>query len=314
MNAADISDRLADRIRELVLGLLPNGRRDGREWRAGSVKGEAGSSLAVHLSGPKSGIWHDFATDESGDALDLVAAVLCYSTREALTWSRRWLGLESGILALPPRHSTQKPEPEPDPDRWRHPWQAARPIAGTSAETYLAVRRLRFDDPAGRALRFAGRRARKSPSHELEYHPALLCALSNARSGEQCGIINIYLKPDGSDRLRDSKGKTVTGRGAGVVRVVMLSYFDEPTIGLVLCEGIETGIALFQREMRPIWACGGTGTLAKFPVLGGIEALTIAADADVPGQRAADQLAERWRDFGREVLTIVPPVGDWADA
>jgi hypothetical protein len=161
-------------------------------------------------------------------------------------------------------------------------------------------------------LRFAARRGRKSLEDKIEHHSALLAALSDARSGDQCGIINIYLKPDGSDRLRDKKGKTVTGRAGGAV--VMLSAFDESTIGLVLCEGVETGIALFQDQMRPVWACGSASTLAKFPLLGGIEALTIAADGDAPGRRAAAELASRWRVAGREILTIAPPVGDWADA
>jgi hypothetical protein len=232
---------------------------------------------------------------------------------EAWAWSCRWLGIEPGRAEIPPhRHPPPVSEPKQDPDRWRYPWQPALPIAGTLAETYLAGRDLRFDDPAGRVLRFASQRARKGPEDELEYHPALLCAQSDARSGEQCGIINIYLKADGTDRLRDKKGKTVTGRAAGAV--VMLSAFDEVTAGLIVCEGVETGIALFQAEMRPVWACGGTSTLAKFPLLGGIESLTIAADADAPGLIAAAELADRWRVDGREVLVINPPLGDWAES
>jgi putative DNA primase/helicase len=160
-------------------------------------------------------------------------------------------------------------------------------------------------------LRFASRRWRRNPEGGLEFHPALLCALSDDQSGEQCGIINVYLKPDGSDRLRDRKGKTVTGRAGGAV--VMLSAFEEPAMGLVLCEGVETGLALFQRELRPIWACGAAGTLANFPLLGGIEALTIAADADMPGQHAAEELAKRWRIAEREVRIVPPEAGNWAD-
>jgi putative DNA primase/helicase len=310
MTAAEIAGKLADRIQSLTAELLPNGRRDGREWRVGSVMGEAGSSLAVCLAGTKAGVWHDFATGESGDALDLVCSVLDIGMPAALTWSRCWLGLEDGTAELP-RRSTPKPELEPDPDRWRIPWRSARPIAGSLAEIYLRSRGLRFDDPVGRVLRFAAQRARKSPEGEFERHPALLCALSDTSTGEQCGIINIYLQPDGSDRVRDKKGKTVTGRPSGAV--VTLSDFDEPVSGLILCEGVETGIALFQQELRPIWACGSASTLAKFPVLGGIEALTVAADADAPGQRAANELAERWRHAGREVRIVPPEAGDWAD-
>jgi len=125
-----------------------------------------------------------------------VRAVLNLEMRATLVWSRRWLGLDHGGAPLPNRPAP-KPEPEPEPDRFKLPWQAARPIAGGMAETYLGARGLRFDDPAGRVFRFAARRPRKSPDGKTERLPALLAALSDARSGEQCGIINIYLKPDG---------------------------------------------------------------------------------------------------------------------
>lgn len=309
-SAADISAALSDRILKLVQELLPDGHRDGREWRVGNVHGEPGSSLAVHLVGPKAGVWHDFATGESGDALDLVRAWLDVEMGAALAWSRRWLGLEPGRAERPHRPKPER-ESEPDPDRWRYPWQAARPIAGTLAETYLAERGLRFDDPQGRVLRFAAQRARKSPEGELERHPGLLCALRDARTGKQCGIINIYLRPDGNDRLRDKKGKTVTGRASGAV--VMLSDFDEVTSGLIVCEGVETGVALFQDEMRPVWACGSTSTLVKFPLLSGIEALTIAADADEPGQRSATEVSGRWCTDSREARIVPPEAGDWAE-
>ena len=67
-------------------------------------------------------------------------------------------------------------------------------------------------------------------------------------------------------------------------------------------------------DLAPVWCCGGAGNLAAFPVRGGIEALTIAADADEPGQKAAESVAARWRDAGREAVIIAPPAGDWADA
>jgi hypothetical protein len=309
----EISRMLADRIRALVSDLLPNGHREGSEWRAGSLAGEAGTSLGVHLAGQKAGVWCDFATGEKGDALELVRATLEVDLTGAMTWARRWLGIEDEDAALP-AWSTSVPKPPEleNLNRWRYSWRGARPIAGTLAETYLTARKLHFDDPEGRVLRFARSRARKHPVTErIEYHPALLCALSDAESGDQCGLVNIYLQPHGRDRLRDKKGKTCTGRPGSAV--IMLSEFGEPVSGLVLCEGVETGIAIFQAELRPIWACGPAGTLATFPVLEGIEALTIAADADKPGRRAAETLAARWSSHGREVVIVAPSVGDWAD-
>lgn len=62
---------IADR---LVPEWLPNGRRDGHEWRCGSVRGEAGRSLAVNLN---TGVWSDFSSDDQkgGDLIALYAAI-----------------------------------------------------------------------------------------------------------------------------------------------------------------------------------------------------------------------------------------------
>jgi hypothetical protein len=312
----EIACRLADRIDTLVVELLPAGRREGREWRAGSIAGEAGSSLGVHLVGSKRGIWADFATpNKKGDALDLVRAALGLGMRDAIGWSRRWLGIEDGIAEARRRlepAATHPGEPEPGgPERWRYPWRAARPIAGSLAEHYLVARGLAFADPAGRVLRFATRRQRIAPAGKLECRPALLAQLCDVRTGTPCGIINIFLRPDGTDRLRDRKSKTLTGRGRGAS--VMLPAFDEPTMGLVVCEGVETGIAVHLSGLRPIWARGGAANLANFPLLPGIEALTVAADWDGPGMRAARAVAHRWRLAGRQASIVAPPAGDWAD-
>ena len=315
LSVSDISRMLALRIDQLVIDLLPAGRREGHEWRCGSIAGEPGQSLGIHLVGAKAGIWSDFATGEAGDALDLIKQNLGLDTADAIAWARRWLGLDEGEATIPrparPASPSTSADPPHDPDRWRRPWEAARPIAGTKAETYLAARGLGFLDPAGEVLRCAARRARKNPAGDLEHHPALLALLCDICTGESCGIVNVYLAADGRSRLRDAKGKTVTGRAKGAV--VMLSAFEEPTYGLTVCEGTETGVSLLMANLAPVWCCGGAGNLSAFPLLGGIEALTIAADADEPGQKAAEAVAARWRKAEREAVIVAPPTGDWAD-
>src|SRR5487761_1169113 len=98
---AEIVSRLRDKLENLATDLLPGGKREGREWRAGSVAGEAGHSLGVHLIGAKRGVWSDFAAGIGGDPLDLVAAVNGTTLGDALVWSRRWLGLEDGAEPRP---------------------------------------------------------------------------------------------------------------------------------------------------------------------------------------------------------------------
>jgi hypothetical protein len=195
MSVTDVSQALAARIHELAADLLHNGHREGHEWRCGSVQGEAGYSLGVRLTGNKRGVWCDFATGEGGDALGLVSAVLRLGTREALSWSRRWLGLDDERTELPQRRrqAPKAPEPSTDPDRWKYPWQPAGPIVGTLAETYFAARGLRLNDPEAGILRFSPRRARRNPDGQLEHHPALLALLRDWQTGEPCGLINVYL-------------------------------------------------------------------------------------------------------------------------
>lgn len=89
----EIKRALATRAQSVAEHLLPAGRRDGQEWRAGSIAGEKGQSLGVHLSGDKAGIWSDFTTGESGDLLDLWRAVRGVSLSEALDQAGAWCGM-----------------------------------------------------------------------------------------------------------------------------------------------------------------------------------------------------------------------------
>ena len=109
----DIKRRLAERAQSVAEHLLPNGRKDGHEWRAGSVQGEPGKSLGVHLSGQKAGVWTDFAGGKGGDLLDLWREVRGVSLVEALDEARDWLGIERPTLHRPiKREFARPPKPE----------------------------------------------------------------------------------------------------------------------------------------------------------------------------------------------------------
>src|SRR5437868_9020921 len=132
MKAPDIAHMLAGRIDRLVGDLLPAGHREGHEWRCGSVAGEPGNSLGVHLTGTKAGVWSDFSTGQKGDALDLVREVLGLNMRKARQWSLHWLGRENGELPKPETPDLRKTaKPTTNPDRWRKVWERSRPIATT---------------------------------------------------------------------------------------------------------------------------------------------------------------------------------------
>ena len=113
------------------------------------------------------------------------------------------------------------------------------------------------------------------------------------------GISRTYLDPEGR---KLGKAKTL-GSPAGIIR---LSEDADVLEGLHIAEGLETALAGMSIGLRPMWAAGSTALMAKFPVLSGVEALTVIVDhdANAAGERAARELEARWLDAGREVRLL----------
>lgn len=70
-------DRINDAARGCLESLLhawfPAGKREGPEWKVGSLQGEPGRSLSISL---RTGVWKDFSSDEGGsDPISLLAAI-----------------------------------------------------------------------------------------------------------------------------------------------------------------------------------------------------------------------------------------------
>ena len=246
----------------------------------------------------------------------------------ATCWSRHcdpadiWAAIRdiTGGIDLKPARVQQPAEPDDEElrrvVRARRMWNEGRSIRGTTAKRYLEARGLRLPDDQS-MLRFHP----DCPRGSDERHPALLCALTSI---EEIDWINgiavprfkavhrIFLRPDGSDRLREDaegedRGKMSLGPVAGTV--VRLTADEDVTTGLALCEGVEDAIAALGDGWAPVWSTAGTGGLWSFPVLGGVEALTVFADHDTPGLAAANALVRRWRRAGREAEIVPPPQG-----
>lgn len=96
-SAKELSDRLKLNIERLCMTLFPHGKRVGREWCVGSLAGEEGGSLKVCLDGANAGLWADFAGDDKGDALDLLAKAKNISVADAMKEARVWLGMPAAV-------------------------------------------------------------------------------------------------------------------------------------------------------------------------------------------------------------------------
>ena len=104
------------------------------------------------------------------------------------------------------------------------------------------------------------------------------------------------------------------GSPAGIVR---LSLDEDVLEGLHIAEGLETALDVMAEGFRPCWSTGSTALMAKFPVLAGIECLTVVADHDLNGAglRAASEAADRWQTAGRETHVFQRETpGDFNDA
>jgi hypothetical protein len=126
-------------------------------------------------------------------------------------------------------------------------------------------------------------------------------------SAEPVGIQRTFLTPD---------GKKITRRMLGSSGVVMLSPDEEITYGLGLSEGMENGLAVMTvAQLRPVWAAMSAGAIRSFPVLSGVQSLTIFADPEQVGMAAARECAQRWADTGKEATIVSPPRSDrdWND-
>lgn len=107
-DVAQIKLQLTSKIREVLTFLLPYGIIKNGKFYVGDVAGNKGQSLVVEVAGDKIGLWHDFATGEGGDILDLWAQVrgFEYNFTDLCKDVQNWLGKSSAPI-VPPQVSNK---------------------------------------------------------------------------------------------------------------------------------------------------------------------------------------------------------------
>lgn len=178
-------------------------------------------------------------------------------------------------------------------------WKNARP--DPLVEQYLRSRGLAFpDDIAGRVIRFDP----SCPFGPGIRRPCMLAAFRSIADDSLCAIQRTALTPDGRKIGRMMWGPV---RGAAI----KIDADMDIEQGLVIGEGLETVLAARQLGFRPAWALGSAGAIASFPVLSGIDTLTVLAETDDAGanSQAIQKCATRWAASGREIVVVTPRVG-----
>jgi len=283
MHTQDNRTDHAEQIATAVLG--DPSSRTRRQLRYGTH-----GSLALDIAGPKAGLFFDFETGEGGDVIDLVKRECGVGFVEARTFCEQITG---GIIPL--NRATPAPRPVDDGEEKRkgwalNTWKQTEPIGGTPGEAYFVnTRKIDLGSiPLDHCLRWHDRKR------------MIVGLMRSPLTGDPTGIHRTFLKEDGTKlerRMLGSKG------------VVCLTPFTDVTEGLGITEGIEDGLSLLAIGQAPIWCAMDAGSIATFPLVPGIESLTIFADNDEAGIRGANACQQTWIRAGREARIIYPPGG-----
>jgi hypothetical protein len=255
--------RLAERVRDLVEELLPNGHYEncGREYRVGSIAGEPGRSLEIAIGGPRSGLWCDHGSDRKGNLFGLIGPIRCRGAGvgEALQWALKWLG-------QPERQRPPRPLPEHAPsdgaqnrERALKRWEEARRLSrGDWVLRYLLGRAIDFEKVAlanggnlSPALRF---HPRLWNAETQRFYPAMVAAIIGPE-GQSLAAHRTWLVEDEDGRVikapLKSPKKTLgnfTPEG-GCIRLLHPNWREATDRDvLAISEGIEDGLTVAQAE------------------------------------------------------------------
>lgn len=341
---------LANRAEALVGELLPGGRREGAEWVAlNPTRGDRSlGSFRIHLRGPKAGVWADFATGETGDALGLVAYIKFGGDRSAaVKWAATWLGVEDSSFdrAAASRHANPsrraKGSENENRERALKLWRGSEErLKGTAAAAYLEGRGIdlaSLKDGQGRArqpraLRFHGNCWNRESDR---FWPTLLAAILDP-DGRFVAVHRTwlsYLDPADGSRHANVAG----GRDWAVVKAPLTD--PKMTLGLywgaairlwrgasgrplgqakagetvAISEGIEDAltVAIAKPELR-VLAAVSLGNMANIVLPAAIRTVLLCADNDGANKATKRGLAravEAYAFQGRKVLIARPPEG-----
>jgi putative DNA primase/helicase len=248
----------------------------------GPGHGPADRSLSIKIdpTKPLGVTFNSFANDSRRDCYEYIAAAL---------------GVKRGDTRAPKPQCVSNRRTSEFPLQLFHEAVSAKE---TIVETrYLQSRRLSLPDRHEEVLKFHP----SCPFGKGTRHPCMIALYRDIRTNEPKAIHRTALTPDGK-----KIGRMALGPKSGCA--IKLTPDEDVTEGLAIGEGAETALAGMALGFRPAWALGDAGAVAKFPVLSGIECLTILVDNDASGtgQASAIECSRRWTDMGREVFRVVP--------
>lgn len=200
---------------------------------------------------------------------------------------------------VPPR-VTKVPSANRTGHHARAIWEAAGPIIGTPAETYLHRRGIDFARlPTLPALRFG----RLSHPDRLGKHAALIAGVSSP-AGEVVSIQRIYVTEDGRKLDVPNPKLSLGPRPGGAIRL------GDGATDLIICEGLEDGLSILgDMPDQVVWVAAGASMMNSIVLPEICQTVVIARDNDQAGEVAAERAKNAFLATGRAVHVMSPPAG-----
>jgi P4 family phage/plasmid primase-like protien len=302
MSVARLAELLNDRIGDLAVALLGTPKRElssQQQLRFGT-KG----SVAVEIAGKDAGRWYDHEAGTGGAGLELIRHHLGLDEKPAWDWARNWLGeqaMPSSWTAKPaiaPASGTAKPVEMTDAERATKVADIVRQTEspnGTPAHAYLRGRGIGVQPPD--CIRF---RQNAYGSY------GAMVALATDATGEVLAIQQVYLTTEGKKAPVNPVKRTNKAVEGWAERSAVRLPGREP---LVLCEGVETALSVWQATGQETWACLGISNIARAPIPDHAT-IIIARDGDAPGSKAEGQITRAANTLamrGMTVMIATPP-------
>jgi phage/plasmid primase-like uncharacterized protein len=264
------------------------GRRQGDNWRFACPR-DCGYSLSL----------------SDGEDGRLLAFCFGGCTFDEVMLALVEYGLLDGDDVDPGASQGGRVAPDRDDDQRHRKIQWARELYDRGVwderiAVYLRSRKIRRASPV---LRFT-----EQAPHRLGTRlPAMLAPIVDV-NGEQIGVHMTYLRRNGAGKANLTKEHQRECRGVIRGGAIRLAEHD-PGVELILCEGVETGLAASQIFDLPCWSAVYAGGLIRVDLPPDVRRIIIAADNDASGagQRNALAAYDWWTAEGRSVRIKCPP-------
>lgn len=305
MSVAQLADMLNDRIAELAIHLLGEPNRElssAQQLRFGT-----NGSLAVEIDGADKGRWYDHEHDTGGAGPELICYRLGFDDKSAWDWARNWLGepdADQSWTATPPSSPARstpgsaglkEPTPEERAEKVAEIVRRSESLVSTPALAYLRHRGITTTPPD--CIRY----------RQYAYGQfGAMVALATDDAGEVLALQHVYLTAEGRKAPVKVVKRTNKAVEGWAERAAVRLPGCEP---LVLCEGVETALSVWQATGQETWACLGISNIARAPAPANATVI-IARDGDAPGSKAEGQITRAANALamrGMTVMIATPP-------